>query len=158
MLTLADEPNLYFCKTARVVNSLCTPSSTARKKIHLICSEALCLLFEQRRILVDDILICPLEILFRGRLVCMNPHQPRQLLHIRRMVVYGPAYLPGQLGGNMFARSLKASANVIDPILRPDLGQIYRIAELVKRKALFLKKFIHKMLLAAKQAIRHRFL
>ena len=74
------------------------------------------------------------------------------------MVVYGPAYLPGQLGGNMFACSLKASANVIDPILRPDLGQIYRIAELVKRKALFLKKFIHKMLLAAEQAIRHRFL
>lgn len=32
MLTLADEPNLYFCKTARVVNSLCTPYSTARKK------------------------------------------------------------------------------------------------------------------------------
>ncbi len=67
------------------------------QKIHLIGSKAFGLLLEQWGILIDDILICRLKIMFGSSSVRVYPYQPRQLLHIRRVVIHGLAYFFRQL-------------------------------------------------------------
>ena len=73
------------------------PVDDSSQKIHLIRSKALCLFFKQWGILVDNILICRLKILLGCSFIRMNPYQPRQLLYIRRMVIYYLAYFFSQL-------------------------------------------------------------
>ena len=110
------------------------------QEIHLIGRKTLGLLLEQRRILVENILTSRLEILLCGNFVRMNPYQPSQLLYIRGVIVHRLADLFGQLFRDLFARRLKALANVADPVLRPNFRQIDGIAELIEREALFSRK------------------
>lgn len=70
------------------------------EEIHLIGRQILSLLFKQRRVLIDQILMRGHVILLRRLLVCVNPQQPRELLHIRRMIIDSDANPLGQLFRN----------------------------------------------------------
>ena len=134
------------------------PIYDGSQKIHLIGSKTLRLLLEQRGILVDNILICRFKILLGSRFISMNSYQPRQLLHIRRVVIHYSAYSFSQLPRYLLARSFKTTAYIIYPIRCSYFRQINDISEFIERQAFLLEQFIHQMFLATEQTIRYRLL
>ena len=128
----------------------------ATQKVHLICGKRFNLLHEKLLLTIEQVLNTLFEMFICHTLSFVNEREdePRQLLHIRRIVIYQLTDFSSLFRRYRSLPILKMLHDVFHPCLCRNLVKKLKVTKLIERHVSFLKHIHHGMLLASEKAIR----